>query len=98
MKYAKLKSLMLKKDALALIANLSNGALRKCHKYIRTVCFSDDPPISESKVRNLLDIGDDTIYIELVKHLLEKNISKALESVNAATNSGTDLRYGFIWV
>ena len=80
-------------DALALIANLSNGALRDAINILEQSVVSDDPPISESKVRNLLDIGDDTIYIELVKYLLEKNISKALESVNMATNSGTDLRY-----
>ena len=65
-------------DALNLIANLARGALRDAINILEQSVVSDDPPISESKVRNLLDIGDDTIYIELVKHLLEKNISKIL--------------------
>lgn len=80
-------------DALNLIANLARGALRDAINILEQSVVSDDPPISESKVRNLLDIGDDTINIELTKNLLEKNISKALETVNKAANSGTDLRY-----
>ena len=80
-------------DALNLIANLAHGALRDAINILEQSVVSDDPPISESKVRNLLDIGDDTINIELTKNLLEKNTSKALEIVNQAANSGTDLRY-----
>ena len=80
-------------DALKLIANLASGALRDAINILEQSVVSDDPPISETKVRNLLDIGDDTISLELSKYILDKNTTKALETVNAATNSGVDLRY-----
>jgi len=80
-------------DALKLIANLASGALRDAINILEQSVVSDDPPISETKVRNLLDIGDDTISLELSKYILDKNTTKALETVNAATNSGIDLRY-----
>ena len=80
-------------DAITLISNLSSGALRDAINILEQSVVSDDPPISQTKVKNLMDIGDETINIELTKFLLEKNITKALETVNAAANSGTDLRY-----
>ncbi|MBR61365.1 MAG: hypothetical protein CL904_01725 [Dehalococcoidia bacterium] len=80
-------------DALSLISNLSNGALRDAINILEQSVVSDDPPISETNVRKLMDIGDEMISVELTKFLLEKNIAKALETVNTAANSGTDLRY-----
>ncbi len=80
-------------EALKLIAHLSGGALRDAINILEQSVISDEPPISEAKVRNLLDIGDDTVCIELTGELLEQNTKKALEIINNVANSGNDLRH-----
>ena len=79
-------------ECLALIARASSGSLRDAENLLEQAMVSYGSPLTENQVRDLLAMGGDERALELVGHLVNKNVTEALSLINDASADGTDLR------
>ena len=79
-------------ECLALIARASSGSLRDAENLLEQAMVSYGSPLTEAQVRDLLEMGGDEQALELVGHLVNKNVTDALSLINDASVDGTDLR------
>ena len=84
------------KGALAIIATLSEGAMRDSLSILERCVQDGDNKIDEDKVKDLVGIPKVTFVNGIIQAVLEYDVNKALENVEAVLKEGKDINY-FIW-
>ena len=79
-------------EALHMVSRVANGGLRDAENLLEQMVVSYGSPISEDDVRQLLGLGGDEMALELVGHIIGKSVKDGIETVNGASEQGTDLR------
>ena len=83
-------------NALKIIASLSEGALRDALSILERCVQDGENKISEEKVKELVGIPKLSYIEEIVGSVLEKDISKCLETLKAIMEDGKD-QNNFLW-
>ncbi len=83
-------------NALRIIASLSEGALRDALSILERCVQDGENKISEEKVKELVGIPKLSYIEEIVGSVLEKDISKCLETLKAIMEEGKD-QNNFLW-
>ena len=79
-------------EAAALIAKKADGGMRDAVSLLDQCSGAAQGEITTDLVTMLLGIVDHSFIMGLQQHLLDKNVSAALQDVEALINSGKDLR------
>lgn len=83
-------------NALNVIAQAADGALRDGISLLDKIISSGITEITEDKVRNLLGLEKSSTTANMLKAILMYNLNDALEIISNVTDSGKDIKY-FIW-
>ena len=78
--------------ALALIARAASGSLRDAENLLEQAFVSYGSPVTEENLRDLLELGGDELALELVGHVMRKDMKEGLTLINRVANEGSDLR------
>ena len=78
--------------ALALIARAASGSLRDAENLLEQAFVSYGSPVTEENLRDLLELGGDELALELVGHVMRKDLKEGLTLINRVANEGSDLR------
>lgn len=84
------------KGALSIIATLSEGAMRDSLSILERCVQDGDNKIDEDKIKDLVGIPKVTFVNGIIQAVLEYDVNKALENVEAVLEEGKDINY-FIW-
>ncbi len=84
------------KGALAIIATLSEGAMRDSLSILERCVQDGENKIDEDKIKDLVGIPKVTFVNGIIQAILEYDVNKALENVDAVLKEGKDINY-FIW-
>ena len=84
------------KGALAIIAALSEGAMRDALSILERCVQDGENKIDEDKIKDLVGIPKVTFVNGIIQAILEYDVDKALESVEQVLNEGKDINH-FIW-
>ncbi len=79
-------------EALKLIAKVTTGSLRDAENLLEQLAAYHGHNIGLDQVRRMLGIIDDLRTRELVKYIIEKDISTGLKVINSVSDDGIDLR------
>ena len=79
------------KGALSIIAVLSEGAMRDALSILERCIQDGENNISEDKIKDLVGIPKLTYINGIIQAIIEYNVEKALESIEAILNEGKDL-------
>ncbi|MBM3934735.1 MAG: DNA polymerase III subunit gamma/tau [SAR202 cluster bacterium] len=79
--------------ALWLLARAGNGSLRDTENLLERAIVSYGSPLSEEKVRDLLEMGSDERALELAGHIVRKAVPEGLAVINRVASDGNDLRH-----
>ena len=83
-------------EALKIIANLSEGAMRDAISILERCIQDGENKISEEKIKELVGIPKLTYIYEISKAILEYNVDSALNVTENVLNEGKDLNV-FLW-
>ncbi len=84
------------KGALSIIATLSEGAMRDSLSILERCVQDGDNKIDEDKIKDLVGIPKVTFVNGIIQAVLEYDVNRALENVEAVLKEGKDINY-FIW-
>lgn len=84
------------KGALAIIATLSEGAMRDSLSILERCVQDGENKIDEDKIKDLVGIPKITFVNGIIRAILEYDVNKALENVNCVLKEGKDINH-FIW-
>ncbi len=84
------------KGALAIIASLSEGAMRDSLSILERCIQDGDNKIDEDKIKDLVGIPKVTFVNGILQAILEYNVDKALENIEQILNEGKDIN-NLIW-
>ena len=84
------------KGALAIIASLSEGAMRDSLSILERCVQDGQNKIDEDKIKDLIGIPKITLVNGIVQAILEYNVNKALENVENVLKEGKDIA-NLIW-
>ena len=84
------------KGALAIIATLSEGAMRDSLSILERCVQDGENKIDEDKIKDLVGIPKVTFVNGIIQAILEYDVNKALENVDSVLKEGKDIDY-FIW-
>ena len=84
------------KEALNLIAILSEGAMRDALSILERCLQDGDSNIDEDKIKDLVGIPKITYIHAIVKSFLEYNVEEAIKAVDTVLNEGKDLN-NLLW-
>ncbi len=84
------------KGALAIIASLSEGAMRDALSILERCIQDGENKIDEDKIKDLVGIPKVTFVNGIIQALIEYDVNKALEKVNEVLKEGKDINQ-FIW-
>ena len=84
------------KGALSIIAALSEGAMRDSLSILERCVQDGENNIDEDKIKDLVGIPKVTFVNGIIQAILEYDVNKALENVDAVLQEGKDINY-FIW-
>ena len=93
---AKESNLEITKEALKLIAILSEGAMRDALSILERCLQDGDSNIDEDKIKDLVGIPKLTYIHSIVKAFLEYNVEEAIKAVDVVLNEGKDLN-NLLW-
>ena len=93
---AKESNIEITKDALKLIAVLSEGAMRDALSILERCLQDGETNIDENKIKDLVGIPKLTYIHSIVKAFLEYNVEEAISSVEVVLNEGKDLN-NLLW-
>ena len=93
---AKESNIEITKEALKLIAILSEGAMRDALSILERCLQDGDINIDEDKIKDLVGIPKLTYINAIVKAFLEYNVEEAIEAVDVVLNEGKDLN-NLLW-
>jgi DNA polymerase-3 subunit gamma/tau len=79
-------------EALRLVAKSARGGLRDAENMLEQIYTYYGADVSLAQVQEMLGMVGDECARELVKHILQKDISAGLKSINRAAEDGIDLR------
>jgi DNA polymerase III subunit gamma/tau len=79
-------------ESLHLIARSATGSMRDAWNLLEqlSICYGSE--ISFQQVQDLLGITGDSRVRELIKHIVDDNISAAVATINSVNDDGLDLR------
>lgn len=86
------EGVQIKPDALRLIARNATGSLRDAENILEQLTTYYGTDISLTQVQAVLGVTGDQRARELVKHIIEKNISAGIAAISSVNNDGLDLR------
>ena len=84
------------KGALSAIATLSEGAMRDSLSILERCVQDGENNIDEDKVKDLVGIPKVTFVSNIIKSIIEYNVSKVLENIDQIINQGKDID-NLIW-
>ena len=90
-KIAKQEKVKVEKGVLDFIAINSNGGLRDSESLFGQILSLEDKDITLKEVQTILSVADLSIAIKLIKLIIEKKYSEAIDYINATTDDGYDL-------
>ncbi len=93
---AKESNIEITKEALKLIAILSEGAMRDALSILERCLQDGETNIDEDKIKDLAGIPKLTYVSNIVKAFLEYNVDEAIKAVNSVLNDGKDLN-NLLW-
>ena len=93
---AKESNIEITKEALNLIAILSEGAMRDALSILERCLQDGDSNIDEDRIKDLVGIPKLTYIHSIVKAFLEYNIEEAIKAVDVVLNEGKDLN-NLLW-
>ena len=93
---AKESNIEITKEALSLIAILSEGAMRDALSILERCLQDGDSNIDEDKIKDLVGIPKLTYIHSIVKAFLEYNVEGAIKAVDIVLNEGKDLN-NLLW-
>lgn len=93
---AKESNIEITKEALKLIAILSEGAMRDALSILERCLQDGDSNIDEDKIKDLVGIPKLTYIHSIVKAFLEYNVEEAIKAVDLVLNEGKDLN-NLLW-
>lgn len=79
-------------EVLRLIAKLTTGSLRDAENLLEQLVAYYGHQIELHQVQALLGISGDLRIRQLAKHIIDKDITAGLKTINSVTNDGLDLR------
>ena len=79
-------------SALTLIARAAAGSLRDAVNMLEQAIVSYGSPISEDRVRDLMELGDTESALELAGHIVNRDAARGLGVINAVVDQGSDIR------
>ena len=79
-------------ESLRLIARSATGSMRDAWNVLEQLSIYYGTEISFQQVQDLLGITGDARVRELIKHIIEDNVSAAVATINSVNNDGLDLR------
>jgi len=79
-------------EALRLIAKVTTGSLRDAENLLEQLVAYYGHEIELNQVQAMLGISGDLRVRELAKHIIDKDISAGLETINSVSSDGLDLR------
>ena len=88
---AKESNIEITKEALKLIAILSEGAMRDALSILERCLQDGESNIDEDKIKDLVGIPKLTYIHAIVKSFIEYNVEEAIKSVDVVLNEGKDL-------
>ena len=89
-------NIQISKEALELIAILSEGAMRDAISILERCAAEQTEEINEDKVRDLVGIPKITYINKLAKGIINKEPEEAINIVNTILEEGKDI-YNFLW-
>ena len=93
---AKESNIEITKEALNLIAILSEGAMRDALSILERCLQDGETNIDEDKIKDLVGIPKLTYINSIVKAFLEYNVEEAIKAVDVVINEGKDLN-NLLW-
>lgn len=84
------------KEALAIIASLSEGAMRDALSILERCVQDGENKIDEDKIKDLIGIPKVTFVNGILQAIIEYDVDKALEKVDNLLKEGKDINQ-FIW-
>ena len=93
---AKESNIEITKEALNLIAILSEGAMRDALSILERCIQDGESNINEDKIKELVGIPKLTYIHAIVKSFLEYNVEEAIRAVDTVLNEGKDLN-NLLW-
>jgi DNA polymerase III subunit gamma/tau len=82
----------IEQQSLQLIARNSTGSLRDAYNLLEQLTTYYGSDIKYQQLQSMLGITGDWRVKEIVKHIVENNISAGMSTLNAVNNDGLDLR------
>ncbi len=79
-------------SALTLISRAAGGSLRDAVNMLEQTIVSYGSPVSEERVRDLMDLGDSESALELAGHIVSRDVARGLEVINSVADQGSDIR------
>ena len=79
-------------ESLRLIARSATGSMRDAWNLLEQLTIYYGSEIGFQQVQDLLGITGDVRVRELVKHIIDDNVSAAVATINSVNNDGLDLR------
>ncbi len=83
-------------EALRLVANLSEGAMRDALSILERCMQDGDNQISIEKIRELVGIPEITYIHKLLSYIVQSNIEGVIESTQEVLKEGKDI-HNFLW-
>ena len=80
------------KEILALMARTASGSLRDAENLLERAIVSYGTELSESQLRDLLDLDKDDRALDLVENIVRKKVHEGLLVINEVSDQGSDLR------
>ena len=93
---AKESNINITKEALKLIAILSEGAMRDALSILERCLQDGESNIDEDKIKDLVGIPKLTYIHAIVKSFIEHNVEESIKSVDVVLNEGKDLN-NLLW-
>jgi DNA polymerase III subunit gamma/tau len=88
----KQEKITIEPDALKLIAKMTTGSFRDAENLLEQLVASYGDIIELKQVQSLLGITDDPRSFELIKHIINKDITGGLKTINAVCSDSIDLQ------
>ena len=79
-------------ESLRLIARSATGSMRDAWNLLEQLSIYYSSEIGFRQVQDLLGITGDSRVRELIKHIVDDNVSAAVATINSVNNDGLDLR------
>jgi DNA polymerase-3 subunit gamma/tau len=86
------EGITISQDSLRLIARSATGSMRDAWNVLEQLSIYYGSDISIQQVQDLLGISGDARVRELIKYIVEDNVSRAVATINSVNNDGLDLR------